>query len=63
VVVVVDNRARRREGPCHGWTTPPSRRAAAPGRLDRRGDEIVKTFVPEVFAGAMTFVNEVAGAA
>jgi 4a-hydroxytetrahydrobiopterin dehydratase len=30
---------------------------------ERRGDEIVKTFVREDFAGAMTFVSEVAGAA
>jgi 4a-hydroxytetrahydrobiopterin dehydratase len=30
---------------------------------ERRGDEIVKTFVREDFAHAMVFVNEVAGAA
>jgi 4a-hydroxytetrahydrobiopterin dehydratase len=30
---------------------------------ERRGDEIVKTFMREDFAHAMVFVNEVAGAA
>jgi hypothetical protein len=45
---MADNRLRRREESCHGWTTPPSTTAcsACPAG-ERRGNQIVKTFVRE----------------
>ncbi len=61
---VVDNRARREGGamPLLDDDAVEEGLQRLPG-WERRGDQIMKTFVREDFAHAMTFVNEVAGAA
>jgi 4a-hydroxytetrahydrobiopterin dehydratase len=64
VPAVADNRARWEGGamPLLDDTAVEEGLQRLPG-WERRGNEIVKTFMRKDFAHAMTFVNEVAGAA